>query len=303
MVEFHALGGLSITADGRELGLGGPRQRRLLAMLLIHRGAVVSVDRLADAVFAGEPTPAASTTLRSYVARIRRVLDGNDGAATVGTKAPGYELRLPADGFDVARFERAIGESGTLLARGDPASASAAAAQALVLWRGSAYGEFADEDWARPEAQRLEELRLVAHDRQLEAELACGRAAGVVGSAEALVGEYPLRESFWSHLVVALVRTGRQPEAVRAGRDHRRVLGEELGLEPSPAMVELERRVVAHDPTLLTIDPTGQPLRGYRLGERLSSGPLGTVFAARIPGETTDVTIRVVPRALADDPD
>ena len=112
MIEFHALGGLSISADGHELGIGGARQRRLVAMLLIHRGAVVSVDRLADAVFAGEPTPAASTTLRSYVARIRRVLDGGDGAAAVVTKAPGYELRLPANGFDVARFERVLGEAG-----------------------------------------------------------------------------------------------------------------------------------------------------------------------------------------------
>src|SRR5262245_66666051 len=105
MIEFHALGGLSITADGRELGLGGRRQRRLVAMLLIHRGAVVSVDRLADAVFAGEPTPAAATTLRSYVARIRKVLNGIGSVAQVVTQAPGYMLQLPSEEFDVARFE------------------------------------------------------------------------------------------------------------------------------------------------------------------------------------------------------
>ena len=136
MIEFHALGGLSITADGQELGIGGARQRRLLAMLLIHRGAVVSVDRLAEAVFAGEPTPAASTTLRSYVARIRRVLDAG-ASATVVTKAPGYELRLPADGFDAARFEGLLDESGKLLTRGDPAAGAAAAGRraGAVAWR------------------------------------------------------------------------------------------------------------------------------------------------------------------------
>ena len=105
MIQFHALGGLTITEHGEEIAIGGARQRRLLAMLLIHRNAVVSVDRLADAVFAGEPTPAASTTLRSYIARIRKVVDGVDPAPRVVTQAPGYLLRLPPEAFDVARFE------------------------------------------------------------------------------------------------------------------------------------------------------------------------------------------------------
>ena len=115
MLQFHALGGLTITDNGDEVSIGGPRQRRLLAMLLIHRNAVVSVDRLADAVFAGEPTPAASTTLRSYVARIRRVVDGNGSAPTVVTQAPGYVLRLPDEAFDVACFERLVADAGSRL--------------------------------------------------------------------------------------------------------------------------------------------------------------------------------------------
>src|SRR5215204_1094075 len=115
MVRFHALGSVTITEHDEALAVGGPRQRRLLAMLLIHRNAVVSADRLADAVFAGEPTPAASTTLRSYVARIRRVVDGNGASAAVVTQAPGYMLQLLAETFDVACFEQLVADAGTRL--------------------------------------------------------------------------------------------------------------------------------------------------------------------------------------------
>ena len=155
MLEFHALGGLTVTESGDELSIGGPRQRRLLAMLLIHRNSVVSVDRLADAVFAGEPTPAASTTLRSYVARIRRVVDADGSAPMVVTQAPGYVL--PGAGRGVRRrpLRASVAEAGSRLGRGDAAGASSVLREALGLWRGDAYAEFADEDWARPEAQRL----------------------------------------------------------------------------------------------------------------------------------------------------
>ena len=190
MLEFHALGGLAITESGDELSIGGPRQRRLVAMLLIHRNSVVSVDRLAEAVFAGEPTPAASTTLRSYVARIRRVVDANGSAPMVVTQAPGYVLRLPGEAFDVARFERLLTEAGSHLARGDAAGASPVLRRALALWRGDPYAEFADEEWALPEAQRLRELRIVAHERLVEAELACGRAAEMIAEIESLAGEH-----------------------------------------------------------------------------------------------------------------
>ena len=105
MIEFQALGALVVTESGQPIAIGGARQRRLLAVLLIHANTVVSVDRLAEAVFAGEPTPSAATTMRSYIARVRRVVDGQDGGACVVTQSPGYLLRLPAEAFDVARFE------------------------------------------------------------------------------------------------------------------------------------------------------------------------------------------------------
>ena len=301
-MRFHALGGLTVTDNGDELSIGGSRQRRLLAMLLIHRNAVVSVDRLADAVFAGEPTPAASTTLRSYVARIRRVVDGNGSAPTVVTQAPGYVLRTPAEAFDVACFERLVADAGSRLGRGDAAGAASVLREALALWQGDAYAEFADEDWARPEAQRLGELRLVAHERLVEAELACGRAVEMIPEIESLAREHELREGFRAQLMIALYRAGRQADALRVLRDYRGVLVEELGLEPSPALVELERRVLSHDPTLMLAESAGLPLRGYRLGERLGTGRDGTVFAARLPGLEREFAIRVFREEIADCP-
>ena len=303
MLRFHALGALTVSENGDDVSVGGPRQRRLVAMLLIHRNAVVSVDRLADAVFAGAPTPAASTTLRSYVARIRRVVDGNGSAAAVVTQAPGYMLQLPAETFDVTCFERLVADAGTRLGRGDATGASSALREALALWRGQAYAEFADEDWALPEAQRLEELRLVAHERLVEAELANGRAVEMIPEIESLASAYELRETFRAQLMVALYRAGRHADALRVYRDYRRLLAEELGLEPSPALAELERSVLTHDPGLMLTQQAGLPLRGYRLGERLGTGRDGTVFAARLPGLEREFAIRVIREEIADCPE
>jgi WD40 repeat protein/DNA-binding SARP family transcriptional activator len=303
MIEFHALGGLTISENGDELSVGGARQRRLLAMLLIHRNAVVSVDRLADAVFAGDPTPAAATTLRSYVARIRRVIGSVPPGPRVVTQPPGYVLQLTGDAFDVARFEGLLADAGARLGRGDAVGAASSAREALQLWCGDAYGEFADEDWARPEAQRLEELRLVALERLVVAELGCGRAAEAIPTIESLVGEHPLREAFRVQLALALYRTGRQADALRVLHDFRRVLLEELGLDPSPAVTELEQRVLTHEESLLLPEPAGHPLRGYRLGERLGTGRDGTVYAGRLPGVERDFAIRVIREQVADDPE
>ena len=303
MLRFHALGALTVSENGDDVSVGGPRQRRLVAMLLIHRNAVVSVDRLADAVFAGAPTPAASTTMRSYVARIRRVVDGNGSAAAVVTQAPGYMLQLPAETFDVTCFERLVADAGTRLGRGDATGASSALREALALWRGQAYAEFADEDWALPEAQRLEELRVVAHERLVEAELANGRAVEMIPEIESLASAYELRETFRAQLMVALYRAGRHADALRVYRDYRRLLAEELGLEPSPALAELERSVLTHDPGLMLTQQAGLPLRGYRLGERLGTGRDGTVFAARLPGLEREFAIRVIREEIADCPE
>jgi WD40 repeat protein/DNA-binding SARP family transcriptional activator len=304
MIRFQALGGLSVTDDTRgDVGIGGPRQRRLLAMLLIHRNSVVSVDRLADAVFAGEPTPAASTTLRSYVARMRKLVQEAGSGANVVTQAPGYVLKLSAEAFDVSCFERAVVEGISRLEHDDAGAASAVLREAIILWRGHAYAEFADEDWAHAEAQRLEELRVVAHERLIDAELACGRATAVIPEVESLAHEHPFREAFRGQLMVALYRSGRHADALRVYRDYRELLVDELGVEPSPTLAALEQRVLNHDPGLVLSEPAGRPLRGYRLGERLGTGRDGTVYAGRLPGVERDFAIRVIRQEIADRPE
>jgi hypothetical protein len=212
-------------------------------------------------------------------------------------------LQVSPDAVDVACFERLVGDAGMRLGRGDPPGASSALREALALWRGDAYAEFAEEDWARPEAQRLEELRLVAHERLVEAELANGRAMEMIPEIEALVGAHELREAFRVQLMVALYRAGRQADALRVYRDFRRLLADELGLEPSPALAQLERAVLTHDPELMLAQPAGVPLRGYRVGERLGTGRDGTVFAAHVPGVDREFAIRVIREEIANCPE
>lgn len=301
MISIQALGALTVTADGDEVAVGGPRQRRLLAVLLVHRNAVVSIDRLADLVFAGEPTPAAATTLRSYVARIRRVL-GDQGPTHLVTQAPGYALHVPREAFDVSTFEHRLAAA-RQRAASDPATAATELRAAIALWRGDAYAEFADEDWARPEVQRLSELRVVAHEQLFDAELAAGHAASIVPEIEAAAAEHPLREAFCAQLMLALYRAGRQADALRAYHQHRDVLLDELGLEPPPSLAELERRILVHDTTLDQQATFEQSLRGYRLGERLGTGRDGTVFAARVPGVDRDLVVRVLRDELVNDAD
>ncbi len=303
MIEFRALGSLGVTIDGRDAAVGGSRQRRLLAMLLIHRDSVVSVDRLADAVFAGEPTSAANTTMRSYIARIRKVLEPGGPEVAVTTQAPGYVLRAPADAVDTARFEQLLATGERQLALGDAVSSASSIRSALHMWTGDAYAEFADEEWVLPEAQRLEELRVAAHERLIEAELACGRAVEAIAILESLIAAHPVRETFRTQLMLALYRSGRQVDALRVHREYRQYLVDEVGLDPSPAVGDLAQRILEHDPSLLLMEPAGTPLLGYRLGARLGVGPNGTVHAARVPGLDQEFAISVLTDDRVDHPD
>ncbi len=254
-MDFHILGPLEAVADSGELtDLGRPRQRAVLAVLLISANRVMSLDRLIELLWDGEAPARATGALQAYISNLRRALEPAREARTPAqvlvTQAPGYILRILPDQLDAARFECLAARGRELLTAGRPAAARAALHQALSEWRGPALAEFASERFAHGEATRLEALRTVATENLLDADLQLGAHGAAVPELEAAVTQSPLRERLWGLLMVALYRSGRQADALRAYTRARRILGEQLGVEPSPALRELEAGVLRQSPSL-----------------------------------------------------
>jgi predicted ATPase/DNA-binding SARP family transcriptional activator len=241
--EFRVLGPVEAARDGQPVGLGGRRQRALLALLLLEAGRAVSSDRLIDELWNGAPPPGAEGTLRVYVSRLRSVLGEN----SVFARPPGYVLEVVADRLDANRFERLLREGRDALVRGAAGLAADRLHAALALWRGPALADVSDAGVLALEARRLDELHLVCIEERIEAELALGRHADLVPELERLVADEPLRERLWHQLVTALYRCERQSDALAAYRRARTLLSEELGLEPSEELRALERAVLRHE--------------------------------------------------------
>jgi DNA-binding SARP family transcriptional activator len=246
-VDFRILGPLEVTHDGREVPVAGARQRELLALLLLEAGRVVSADRLMDALW-GEHQPAAGgAALRVRLSQLRKALRA--GGELLVTRPPGYALLVPRDGLDLWRFERALDEGERALAT-DPARAADLLTGALAEWRGAPLVDVAYAPFAQAAAVRLEELRASALELRIEAELALGRHARLIGELQDLVARHPLRERLSAQLMTALYRDGRQADALAAYRSARERLIEEIGIEPGPELRALEARVLAQDPAL-----------------------------------------------------
>jgi YVTN family beta-propeller protein len=245
-VEFRILGPLGVFVDGREIALGGARQRAILAILLIHRGGAASVDRIIDDLWGDDPPETATKTVQVYVSRLRKLL----GADVLVTSRGGYALASGAAEVDADEFERLLTQGRETLDRGDAAGASERLREAIGLWRGPPLADFAYESFAQNEIARLEELRLVALENRIESDLALGRHAALVPELEALVAADPTRERFRAQLMLALYRSGRQADALAAYRDARRTLGAELGLEPSPELQRLQQAILNQDPAI-----------------------------------------------------
>jgi len=249
-VEFRILGPLEVVEQGRTLALGGPRQRALLALLLTRANEVVSADRLIDELWPERPPATAANALQYHVSQLRKALAP---AEVVLTQDPGYLVRVGRDELDLSRFERLVEESeGT-----SPQRAASLLREALALWRGAALGDLADEPFAQPEIQRLEELRLGAFERRIEADLSLGRHGDVVAELEGLTRRHPLRERLCAQLMRALYGSGRQAEALEVYRQTRSLLVDELGIEPSPALQELEQAILRHDASLTPGEEVG----------------------------------------------
>ena len=241
-MEFRLLGSLDVAERDRSLPLGGSKQRALLADLLLHANAVVPVERLIDDLWGASPPATVAKSVQVYVSRLRKQL----GDGRLVTRPPGYVLRVDPLELDVARFEALVTR-----ARGaEPEVAAARLREALALWRGPPLADLAYEPFAQAEIARLEELRLAALEQRIDAELATGRHAELVGELEALAAEHPLREGLRGRLMLALYRSGRQAEALEVYRRTRRALVDELGVEPSRRLQELERAILAQAPSL-----------------------------------------------------
>jgi ABC-type transport system substrate-binding protein/DNA-binding SARP family transcriptional activator len=225
----------------------------VLALLLLHPNEVVSTDRLIDSLWGERPPPTAANMLQGYVSRLRKALEPGHARGEhelLLSQPPGYVLRIPPEAVDAGRFERLAAEGRGVLEEGDARAAAAVLRQALALWRGPALADLAYEPFARPETDRLEDLRLSTLEDRIDAELALGRQAAVVGELQELVAAYPLRERLRGQLMLALYRAGRQAEALAAYRAGRAALRDALGIEPGPELRQLERAILEHAPEL-----------------------------------------------------
>ena len=252
VAEFRILGPLEVVEHDRSVVLGGPKQQTLLGVLLLHRGEVLSTDRLIDEIWGEHPPTTAVKTLQGYISRLRRAL-GDD---VVQTRGRGYEISLLDDQVDVDRFERLVADGRAARDAGDAATAARRLGQALALWRGAPLSDLTYEPFAQGEIGRLEEARIAALEDWIDTELALGRHDQLAGQLERLVSEHPLRERLRGQRMLALYRAGRQAEALDAYRDTRRVLIDQLGIEPGRELRELHQAIVEQHPNL---DLRGRP--------------------------------------------
>ena len=250
-MDFRILGPLEALEGRQRVALGGSKRRAVLALLLLHANETLSTDRMIDELWGEHPPAAAAKTLQVHISRLRKALGGGS-ADVVVTRDHGYELQLDPEHLDAHRFERLVGEARTELDAGRPEAAMPALEQALSLWRGPPLADLAYEAFAQRETARLDELHAVALEWLVEAKLVLGRHGEVIGQLESLVDEYPYREGLRAQLMLALYRADRQADALQAYQDARRMLVEELGIEPGERLRELERGILAQDPGLAT---------------------------------------------------
>jgi DNA-binding SARP family transcriptional activator/tetratricopeptide (TPR) repeat protein len=263
-LEFGVLGPLEVLEAGRRLQLGAAKERALLVLLLLEPGKVVLADRLIDELWGQTMPKSALASLRALVSRLR----GRLGAQTLLTRGEGFALDIEPDQVDVVRFYSLAEGGREELEAGDAQSAAATLRDALGLWRGAPFSDASDSPLAQAEAAQLEEARLSVLEDRVEADLACGRHGAVVAELERLAATHPLRERLWSARMLALYRCRRQADALAAFTDLRERLVGELGIEPAPALRELQGRILAQDPGLALEPAVASP-------KLVASAPVG----------------------------
>jgi DNA-binding SARP family transcriptional activator len=268
-LEFRVLGPFEVAREGEVLDLGPPRQRAVLALLLRHAGALVPTDRLIDEIWGEDPPQRARNNVAVYVANLRKLVElGAPGTPQIlVSKRGGYTLQLADRNLDAAHFEDLVADGRALIADGQVEEGVASLRTALSLWRGDALADLANEEFAVRWAAQLDEARLAATEDRIDAELQLGHHAALVGELEALVRAHPLRERMWGQLMLALYRSGRQGDALRAYARLRAILRDEIGLDPSAELRALETSIIQQSPTLdlsVVAPPPAAPVEASR---------------------------------------
>jgi YVTN family beta-propeller protein len=284
LADFGILGPLEVSRCGSVVPLGGPRQRAVLALLLLEANRVVSLDRLAEDVWGGHPPDGWVTTVQIYVSHLRQALEPARARGAAGdvlvTRNPGYLLRVNREQLDATRFQDGFAAGRAALEAGRYAEAAGTLRQALGLWRSGVLADLADYAFTRPEAARLEELRLAAVEARIDADLALGRHDTLTAELEQLVAEHPVREQLHGQLMLALYRGGRQAGALAAYRRVRDMLAGELGIDPGEPLRALHASVLAQDPALDWHSDRKGPADGHRPG---ADAPVTSPAAAPPP--------------------
>jgi WD40 repeat protein/DNA-binding SARP family transcriptional activator len=293
-MRFQLLGPLTATDGDRPIAIGGPKQRLVLAHLLLNVNQTVPADHLIDAVWGEETPETARGTLQTYVSRLRSVL----GTEAIEGTTPGYRFRADPEELDTFCFESLLRE-----ARDDgpgPQEALNALDEAIGLWRGPALADLALEPSLLGEIARLEELRIAAIEERIATRLELGQHTEVIAELEAATAAHPLRERLWGQLILALYRSGRQAEALSAFDRARGILADQLGIDPSRELLNLHERVLRQEESLQV---PGEALRGYRLLDKIGEGAFGSVFRAIQPQVEREVAIKAIHAELANQPD
>ncbi len=249
-MELRLLGPVELDGPEGPVPISAPKERALLAYLGLHANETLSEDALVDALWADDPPRTATRTLQAYLSRLRKALSSAGAELVLESRPGGWALHVDPEALDVARVQQLVLAARTATDAGDRMGAALTLAEAQRCWRGRALAEFVDSPWALAGSVRLEELRLHVVEERIEAELACGRHDALAGELEALCAMHPLRERLWGQRMVALYRAGRQADALRVHQGLRDTLRDELGIDPSPKLVQLEQRILQQDPSL-----------------------------------------------------